>query len=268
MKNIIKNCKKILPPIMIPAINYLLRRSIVYKTGFSSFEDAGTVCSGYDDEQIIAKVLESTKKVINGEAKAERDGLCIETNSYNWQLIAAILNTEKSDCKTIVDFGGALGTVYRQNKDFFCGIGLDLRWNVVEQEKFSKVGNEINNDKNLKFYDNLQDACQSRVDVMVFSSVLCYISDLKPIVDNVCMSGPEVIFIDRTPLTTERELYCAQSVPKHIYPAKYPLVIRNEQDFFGVFTGYKVVAKWDCEFQPVEKFRFKGAILVKIAVDE
>ena len=92
-----------------------------YFTGeYNSWNDALVNCKGYDDEDILKRVLLSAKKVKSGEMVYERDSILFDRIEYSWEVLAGMLwvASRISRRLCILDIGGSLGTTYFQNNKF------------------------------------------------------------------------------------------------------------------------------------------------------
>ena len=73
-KNILmKFLKSLIPEIVKDYINIILGRNIKLRGKFALWEDALKISSGYNDPVILSKSKISIKKIMNKEAKFERD---------------------------------------------------------------------------------------------------------------------------------------------------------------------------------------------------
>jgi hypothetical protein len=64
-----------LPPVLARWFRQMRGGGIRFEGDFDNWEQANSRCTGYDAEEILAKVLASTLKVKHGEAAAERDSV-------------------------------------------------------------------------------------------------------------------------------------------------------------------------------------------------
>ena len=113
--------KYLFPPIIYKKIKLFLGKQGNYFTGeYKSWNDALVHCKGYDDEDILNKLLPSAQKVKNGEMEYERDGILFDSIEYSWEVLAGIIwvAARNSGCLCVLDMGGSLGTTYFQNKKF------------------------------------------------------------------------------------------------------------------------------------------------------
>jgi hypothetical protein len=99
---------------------------------------------------------EMTLKVKEGKGAYERDSVIFEIIEYEWHLLACLLWIAacNNNSLRVLDYGGSLGSLYYQHRDFLKYIS-DLRWTVVEQKSFVKCGKEQFENEHLKFEEFL-----------------------------------------------------------------------------------------------------------------
>ena len=98
----------------------------------------------------------------------------------------------------VLDFGGALGSSYFQNRKFLVGLPR-VSWNVVEQPHFVDAGRVYIQDETLRFYKDLDECLiQTSPNVIILSSVLQYIQNPFGLLQTLCSLGAETLIIDRT----------------------------------------------------------------------
>lgn len=210
---------------------------------YSSWESAEIDCDGYDSDKIFQKAIISAVAVKNGEAAYERDTCLFYEKEYNYSLVAYInkaLLDSKDSSKEIVDFGGAFGSTYQQNKDLFPN---DIKWTVVEQEHFVKYGKEHFTDEHLSFEYTI-DNVTSKTCVLCSGS-LQYIMNYKEYLDLMIKHGFMYIIIERTSVS-DKEWIMIQNVQEPIYDASYPLYVFKEDEFIKHFTSknYRLIDSW------------------------
>jgi len=248
-----------------------LRASWYFVGKFSSWDDAVQWSTGYQDEKILGKVLEATKKVRSGEVAFERDSVTFNEIQYSWPVLSALMWAAAANrgCLKVLDFGGALGSSYYQNIKFFSELS-SLKWNVVEQEHYVDCGNSFA-DPSLKFYKSIKGCLsQGAVDVALFSGVLDVIDDpyiyLKQIVDE----GIKAVIIDRSAFLSEPydlgvDEFVVQVVKPPIYGATLPFrhlsCIKLKQFLAG--AGYTVVESFDSIGGRGDGWVFRGLIAKK-----
>ena len=63
--------------------------------------------------------------------------LIFDEIQYDWQLLASLMFIGNATKRlNVLDFGGALGTSYRQNKKFLDLIRIEKKWAIIDQKKF------------------------------------------------------------------------------------------------------------------------------------
>lgn len=238
---------------------------------FSNWKEALEHSKGYDSPAILQKVIESTRKVINGEAAFERDSFAFDKIEYSMPLLVSLLYaaSKLENHLHVLDFGGSLGSSYNQNLAFLSHI-KNLTWSIVEQEQFVQAGQREFSNPQLKFYETIDSVYEIRKpNVFLFSGVLQCIENPKSIVDICINKAPDYIIVDRTPFFKKDLPYriCVETVPEHIYSASYPTAFFNYKEFLSWFTGkYELKEKFNgFDFQqlPDTEVEFLCLLLVK-----
>jgi putative methyltransferase (TIGR04325 family) len=210
------------------------KQNIKFQGDYATWEDAASKCSGYDADNILSKVLEATLKVKYGEAVYERDSILFDKVQYTWPVTAALMwAAAKNKGKlNVLDFGGALGSSYFQNRRFLKGIA-DVKWSVVEQANFVKAGKKhIENDV-LRFYSSIE-CClkEGRPNVVLLSSVMQYLENPYELFEKISKIGACLMIIDRSPFKSgSNDEIFIQKVPKNIYDASYPMWVFSKSKF-------------------------------------
>lgn len=202
---------------------------------YDSWQEVESLAGGYNKSNILQKTLESTLKVKNKQAVFERDSYICDKIQYSYPLLVALFKiaTENNNTLNIVDFGGAFGSHYFQNKDFLKPIDIKA-WSVVEQSDYIKIGNEKIADSTLHFYYSIDDI--TNADVLILSSVIQYLEKPYEWLDKFIAKNYKYIIIDRTGFSTEqRNRLTLQIVPKEIYEASYPAWFLNESEVLAKF---------------------------------
>jgi len=194
-------------------------------------------------------VRNATLAVKRGEAVYERDGVVFDEIEYSWPALSALLwvASRNQGKLHVLDFGGALGSSYFQNRRFLSGI-TNLRWNVVEQPHFVAVGNQEVADGRLRFFGSIDDCLkEERPSVMLLSSALQYLESPHNFLRDVRGKFPFII-VDLTPVHThDRDRLTVQKVPAHIYPASYRCWVFSEKKLLATLEeGYRLVESFDC----------------------
>ena len=234
--------KDFLPPIAFRAIQCLRGRDTIFKGDYKSWKEAASKCSGYDANNILAKVLVATLKVKNGEAAFERDSVVFNKIEYSWPVLAGLMSAgaRNSGVLNVLDFGGALGSSYFQNRKFLKDLP-EVRWNVVEQAHFVKAGQEHIQDKHLRFYPTI-DAClaENQPNVVLLSSVLQYLPEPAGVLNLLAEIKASTLILDRTSYANfgVKSTIKIQTVPPEIYTARYPCRFFSENEIIAVLARH------------------------------
>jgi len=220
---------------------------------YPSWEAACRECSGYDSEDIAERVLQTTLAVLRGEFAWERDSVGFREAGCSWPLLSCLLRCAALNGGTlrVIDFGGALGSVFFQHRKLLQGLSL-LDWRIVEQPCFVVRGRSSvcchPLARELTFHETLEQAMQAGVpDVLLLSSVLQYLQDpLQSLTEMLALGIPHVV-LDRTAVLrgAEPSLLSVQRVPASIYRASYPAWFLSEKQLMKICTGsYSLTAEW------------------------
>ena len=203
---------------------------------------------GYEQDVIIKKVTEASLKVKMGEAAYERDSILFDKIEYSWPVLAGLMwvAAKNSGHLHVLDFGGALGTHYFQNRKF-----LDLKelsWNIVEQEKIVEIGKAQFQDDTLKFYSSIEDCLEEqKIDVIILSGALQCLENPYCLVEKICNLSISHIILDRLSIIErERDHISLQFVHSHIYKATYPCHFFSPDGILKTFyENYREVESFD-----------------------
>jgi putative methyltransferase (TIGR04325 family) len=234
MKKILHTLKKILKSVILKP----LYGNSVWTGQYDSWADVLKKTSSYQADTIFDKVKGAAQAVLNGEALYERDAVLFHEPDFDWALLAvlqqiAISNNNKL---ALIDFGGSLGSTYFQNRHFLPTI--DISWNVVEQNKFVEMGDEMKMPYALSFHLTIQDALsKSNAKVLLLSSMLQYVEDPYKLLEEMIAYDFEYVILARTSFIKDsQQRLTLQNVPSHIYSASYPCWFFNEEEFIQFFS--------------------------------
>ena len=207
----------------------------------SSWSEAESICSGYDSQEIVNKVLATTLKVKSGEYAYERDSVGFSSIEYSWPVLCGLLLAANANANklSVLDFGGSLGSSYFQNQKFLSQLS-SINWSVVEQLAFVNAGKEKIASNDLHFYPSINECLLKRhPNVILLSSVLQYINNYHSVLDQVTAIGADFIIVDRTPFLKagDKEKIFIQKVPETIYQASYPCRFFVEKNFLQYFES-------------------------------
>jgi putative methyltransferase (TIGR04325 family) len=212
-----------------PAVSRWASRRIPGRITFAEFpgtwEQAVESVSGYGDESILERVATSTRQVEQGAGAFERDSVVFPEPEYVWPMLAALEHRAAVDGRlSVLDFGGALGSAYRQHRAFLDDLA-HVSWGVVEQPAFVAAGAAEFTTERLSFHHTIDACVQSiRPNVVLLGSVLQYLSDPHAALTQLFATGARTLIIDRTPASESKDdVLCIQHVPPTIYSASYPM---------------------------------------------
>lgn len=217
---------------------------IRYLGDYNSWTEAAEECEGYDDSVIINKAIWASQKVLNGEAKWERDSFLFYEQKYVYKLCASILRCALKNGNKgvrVLDIGGSLGSTYFQNIKYLEDVN-NLEYIVAEQDHYRDYGHEHLENSILKFISSKDDwESQEKYDIILMSASLQYISEYIEITEKIKRARPEYIILDRI-LISERGRLCKETVPEKIYKSSYPVRIFSEKEIKDFFEPeYQVI---------------------------
>lgn len=246
------------PPALYNILRGLIRKiwaaPVVFWDGeYSDWQQASEVSTGYDQNAIFEKLQGADLAVRDGRALWERDTVIFFREEYNLQLCSAMMIAAawNKGNLSVLDYGGALGSTYRQHK---CLLGKlqNVSWNIVEQPHIVEYGRKKCADSVLQFWDSM-DKCLSyvSVDLIIFSSVLQYLEDPYVLLDQAVSYRPEIIAIDRTPFAQHKERITIQHVSDPIYQATYPCRWLDRSRVRQVLgEKYRILPEYPSPFDP------------------
>jgi putative methyltransferase (TIGR04325 family) len=215
---------------------------------YASWEAARRDSSGYDAPRILEKTLQAILKVKSGAAAGERDSVLFDRIQYSYPLLAALLLACAREGRlSVLDFGGALGSSYFQNRGMLAH-ARDLRWGVVEQAHVAACGRSRVAEGPLAFFDTVE-ACIGAIapNFALLSSVLSYLEKPLPLLDEILARGLPFVCLDRNLVSLEGgSRLTVQVVPPSIYEASYPCWIIDEKEFLARGSGaYRLAYDFD-----------------------
>jgi putative methyltransferase (TIGR04325 family) len=236
-----RRVKRLLPPALTDALESIAGRGLRFSGPYAGWEAAAGRCGGYAAEAILARVADATQRVLAGEAAYERDGVLFDRIEYSYPLLALLLKAagEKAGRLAVLDFGGSLGSSYRECRTFLANAVAAVQWSVVEQPAFAREGRARFESGELRFFGSVAEAlAPGAPDVLLLSSVLQYLRDPARALDELLAAGARYVAVDRTIVNSSAHdrLY-VQHVPASIYAASYPCWSLSEPRLLERFSG-------------------------------
>ncbi len=223
--------------------------------GFNDWKTALDNTTTYNAEEIFSKTLDSARKVRDGLATYERDSVLFDEIQYDWQLLASLLLIAKleSNRLNVADYGGALGTSYRQNKEFLDMLDCPVKWVVVEQSRFVQIGKSEFENEVLLFSDSLNQL-NLDIDLVLLCGSICYFEKPYNALDEILEVAPKFIVITRTPFSNLLEdSLSVQIAHPDVYNASYPVWTFSQENFKGYLSSsYELIEEWEDGLQADE----------------
>jgi putative methyltransferase (TIGR04325 family) len=247
-----------LPPALFRQVRRVYNGAVRFEGEFSNWEDAAARCTGYDSKDILDKVLAATLKVNRGEAAFERDSVLFDEIEYSWPVLSGLMcaAARAGGRINVLDFGGALGSGFFQNRKFL-NLLPDVRWNIVEQFNFVEAGRQYIQDNKLCFYKSIAEClAENQVNVVLLSSVLQYLPTPYTVLEELLAISADTLILDRTSflVSGHDEIIRLQHVPETIYKATYPCHLLDESKLrqFISDRGYTLIEAFGSldEFDP------------------
>ena len=262
--------RDLIPPAAIALLIRLGLAGNKFRHGYSSWEEAAAECTGYDAKGIVDKVLDSSRSVRDGVSAYERDGVIFDQIQHSWELLSALLGTpRRGSSLRILDWGGSLGSTYRQNRDLLHAAGLEIYWTVLEQSHLAEIGEKEFANPELRFISGLAGVSDEEFDVILFASSICYFDSPSEAIKSALALQPTRIIFDRTPHSkSKHDLIGVQKVGKGIYKASYPIRSFAEGSLSLIIgDGYSLVSAWNSDLQPDPQTVARGLVFQRNIVE-
>ncbi|MBC7804127.1 MAG: methyltransferase, TIGR04325 family [Candidatus Parcubacteria bacterium] len=216
----------------------------LFSGSHARWADALQASGGYSATAILDKARAATRKVVSGEAAFERDTVLFSEPKADEAKLGGLRRAASAGGGrlSVVDFGGALGSAYHQNRRYLDLPG-GLRWSVVEQAHFVRCGQQEFQTDELRFYDSLQDCVDlERPNVALLSGVLSYLELPLELLRQVAQYRVPFVLIDRTATSSDgKTRLTVQNVAPEIYDASYPCWIFDRQAIVDAMgSGYEL----------------------------
>jgi putative methyltransferase (TIGR04325 family) len=140
---------------------------------------------------------EKRKAILRG---AVRDGVILPKPEFQFPLIAGILRhaVQNQNQINVLDFGGSLGNVYFQFKQFV-SLGIRIRWNVVELREVVDCGRKYFQDDEVHFYYSVDECIASTSPtIILLSGVLQNLESPAAVLHRCREIDAGTLIIDRT----------------------------------------------------------------------
>jgi putative methyltransferase (TIGR04325 family) len=214
-----------------------------FRGDYRTWAEAQRASSGYDQAAILERVVHATREVEAGRALWERDGELFHAPEVNRPLLDALqASRPPGERLEVVDFGGALGSIWRQHRR---ELG-DVRWRVVEQSHYVAAGREFASDT-LSFHESMADAlAQGPAHVLLFSSVLQYLPEPRRVLAEAAAAGAGSLIVDRTGcIAAPESRLVVQWTPPALGGGSYPCWLFSRTELLApLASAYALHAEW------------------------
>jgi putative methyltransferase (TIGR04325 family) len=222
--------------------------SAVRCTGnYSTWDDALRDSAGYADPAILRRTVDAARLVRDGNAAFERDGVAFADPDFRWPVLCALYrHAARMDRLHVLDFGGALGSIYHQHRMLLEDLPR-VRWAVVEQAAHVEAGRADFRTAQLDFYYTIDEAlANAPLDALLLSGVLQALPTPYDFIADAVERRFSTIILDRVPLMEDDTTrLTVQHVPRRIYSASYPAWFLSETRLLASFDSlYRLVASW------------------------
>ena len=231
--------RQLTPPVLTEAYQRRFRR-VRFTGDYPNWAAARAASTGYDTDVILETVLAAARKVRAGEAAYERDGVAFLEPAWVWPVLSCLLREaakHHGDLR-VLDFGGALGSLYFQHRSLLAG-AAKLRWAVVEQPMFVAAGTrEFANDE-LAFFPDIAAAVPVVApNVALLSGVVGWIEDPHALLAAIVAQKIPAVLLDRCAIIPgDRDRLTVQHVPALVYPATYPAWLMSREGILRHFAA-------------------------------
>jgi putative methyltransferase (TIGR04325 family) len=226
------------------ALRRLAGAGVRYSGAYRSWEEASAAARGWDRTNILEGVAAAVAKVERGEAVSERDSITLDHFDYSFPVMAALLKAslESAGAISVLDFGGSLGSSYRQFRAFAPAVGV--QWHVVEQENFVHRGKSEFETAGLRFFLTPEEAAsRSHPQVVLLSGVLQFLENPYETLIRLSAIGSRYLILDRTPFSALAEdRLTVQRVPPAIYEASYACRIFSHARMMSSLPDWNLLA--------------------------
>ena len=152
---------------------------------------------------------------------------------------------------TIADFGGGVGGLFFNAPELF---PVNCRKIVIEQASMVKAGRHLQNicDTAIEYFDSGDLLALPKLDIIVFSAVLQYISNpFRVLLEVVDACKPKTILIDRTAVSKIKRMWHIQHNPGYYSDeVSYPIQPLNVKEIQDCLPDYRLVKTWKNDFDP------------------
>jgi putative methyltransferase (TIGR04325 family) len=234
-----------------------------FRGDYASWAEARAQASAEDGSAGLARVRAAAQAVRAGAAAWDRDGVTFARPAVHAPLLAALQRSAAAHGGrlAVVDFGGGLGSTWRQHRAALAGVTC-AGWRVVERPALAGIGRGEFAEGPLEFHDSLAEALAAGpATTLLLSSVLPYLEEPYALLAAAVAAGfPEVI-IDRTPCVPGgRDRIVVQHTPPALGGGSHPCRLFDRASLSTALAPhYALVAEWPVPFDQVDhRVEYRG----------
>lgn len=264
--------RQLCPPLLLPTLQRLTGRSMRFDAA-SDWSAATEASKGYSDSEILERVRQATRSVIEGKAAYERDSVLFHEPYVPFHIVAGLLRSAAQDGGrlNVIDVGGSLGSTYRQCRPFLAVLS-HIDWQIVEQPHFVAAGRAEFTNPELNFYEHLDCVPASPTPAtFLLSSALQYFQDPDGLLDALARRPARHLLLDRTPFTERLDdRPCVQFASRVVYDGSYPCWILSRPRLLNrLASHWRLISEYGSpEGRQVmsdgTRFEFRGLLLERL----
>jgi putative methyltransferase (TIGR04325 family) len=236
----------------------------LFEGPFPSWDIAKSRADGWDAQVITDKTATSARRVRDGLAAVEQDGVESAQIPYSSTVLAFLsLLIARHREIDLIDFGGGLGANYFQNRKIVKATGLPLRWNVIERPALVDIGTREFQNHELRFFKKPADVVP-QCDSVIFTGSFQYLEQPEATLDEVAAEA-KILAFDRLVVSPGRDdgIYVQHPDPHIYYRATYPTWCFSKSTFVHRLAtrGFRLVENFP--LYPLARFELCGFLFVR-----
>jgi putative methyltransferase (TIGR04325 family) len=199
---------------------------------FTNWQMAAHQSDGYATVPVLESIVKASQAVSQGDALYDRDGVKYHSFAENAHLIKALRHVLEAEGRfQVLDFGGALGSLYRQHRWFLSDF-VDFVWCVVEQKLFVETGKQLFENRKLKFEATIGAAFEAhRPNIAVVSHALQRIEHPFEALNEIAQLDIPYLFIEMPMIRAGENRITQSTFPARSCKATYPIWLFAETEF-------------------------------------
>jgi putative methyltransferase (TIGR04325 family) len=241
-----------------------VQRMPQFEGPFDSWEVAKARADGWDAQVITDKTVAAARRVRDGLAAVEQDGVERTNIPYSSTILSFIaLVLAKHRAIELIDFGGGLGSNYFQNRKIVRATGLPVRWNVVERAALAEIGAREFQTDELRFFPSLAEI-SPKCDSVVFTGSFQCLATPDPVLDGFA-AETRILAFDRLIVSPEAidRIYVQHPDPVMFYRATYPTWCFSKAGFIDRLAKRGFTLVEDFPTNPTAPFDVCGFVFLR-----